>query len=156
MIAETVGMRIQAFVAFVVTSEQLDPVEIQRHLGMTADKTSRRASQLKDPPRPRFNVCRFQCSDSTLPITEQIEQVAARVKPISHAIRRLVEESDAGAKLSVVRYFNDPDGEEERIDQAGDLVKLAGQHQLLGWHLSAELLRLLIDTHAILDVDEYG
>lgn len=149
-------MRIRAIVAFVITSELLDPDEIQRRLGVTADETSRRASRLSDPPRPRFNVCRLRSSDATLPITDQIERVAARVRPIRHAVRQLVDDSDAAVTLSVVRYFDDPDGEEERIEQVGDLIKLSGQHQLLGWRLSADLLQLLVDTRAILDVDEYG
>jgi hypothetical protein len=96
------------------------------------------------------------CRNSALPITDQIEQVAARVGPIRHAVRKLVEEHEVHAFLSVVRYFNDPDGDEERIDHVGDLVKLTGRHQLLGWHLSDDVLELLRDTRAVLDVDEYG
>jgi hypothetical protein len=56
-----------------------------------------------------------------------------------------------------VRYFNDDDGEEESPQPEGtDLIRLPGQHQLLGWHLDRRVLKFLHHTGAELDVDEYG
>ncbi|WP_231948641.1 hypothetical protein [Jiangella alkaliphila] len=59
--------------------------------------------------------------------------------------------------LQVVRIFDHPDGEEEAVPPSVDgLTKLAGQHQLLGWHLDARTLDFLRTTRAELDVDEYA
>jgi hypothetical protein len=72
-------------------------------------------------------------------------------------IREVTTEESAGAVLQVVRYFDDPDGEEEELSPPdAELQKLSGQHQLLGWHLDREVLDFLMATGASLDVDEYG
>jgi hypothetical protein len=36
------------------------------------------------------------------------------------------------------------------------LQKLPGQHQLLGWHLDRDAVRLLARVGAEIDADEYG
>ena len=62
----------------------------------------------------------------------------------------------SGAGFQVVRYFEDPNGEEEVIRRVGNLESLTGQHQLLGWHLDKRLMDFLIRTGTELDADEYG
>jgi len=42
------------------------------------------------------------------------------------------------------------------IDVTNGLEKLAGQHQLLGWTLTAEVIDFFRDLGANLWVDEYG
>ena len=62
--------------------------------------------------------------------------------------------------LQVVRYLDDDQGEDEKLTEVTkdgrQLVKLSGQHQLLGWHLDRRALDFLQRTHAEVDVDEYG
>jgi hypothetical protein len=58
--------------------------------------------------------------------------------------------------MSVVRYFNDDEGEEEAFSAPNaPLQKLQGQHQLLGWNLGSRVLGFLVAVGADLDVDEY-
>ena len=74
---------------------------------------------------------------------------------------QLAGDGDVVARLSVVRYLDDEDGQPERIDtvemeDGTKLVKLGGQHQLLGWYLDAADLELLVSLNCSLDVDEYS
>jgi len=55
-----------------------------------------------------------------------------------------------------VRYFNDPDGEEENLASDGPFAKLPGQHQRLGFHIDLELMERLQSLQCELDFDEYG
>jgi hypothetical protein len=148
-------MRIRTVVAFEVTSRQINPGEIATRLGIPADKSCEKGSRSADPPVPRFSRYSLLSADTRQDITSQIEQVVVRVRPIGPAIRELVEAGEAKALLSVVRYFNDPDGEPEHVEQSGDLVKLAGQHQLLGFRLSGEILVFLQASLIEFDADEY-
>jgi sirohydrochlorin ferrochelatase len=60
---------------------------------------------------------------------------------------RLLERlEDYEAIIAEARGSGDPDG----------LVKLSGQHQLLGWHVSGDVLDFVREVHAEIDVDEYG
>jgi hypothetical protein len=60
------------------------------------------------------------------------------------------------AVLQIVRYLDDDNGDEEQLTGVGDLEKLSGQHQLLGWHLGRRVVQFLDEVDAELDVDEYG
>jgi hypothetical protein len=58
-----------------------------------------------------------------------------------------------------MRSFDDPDGVEEDSGPPGlpeHLVKLSGQHQLLGLHFGVDLMRRLVALNCLVDVDEYG
>jgi hypothetical protein len=60
-----------------------------------------------------------------------------------------------------VRNFDDESGEEEVLDPfvtpgGGIAEKVPGQHQLLGWILSAEQVAVLASMRATIDSDEYG
>lgn len=84
----------------------------------------------------------------------------ARVRPIASRISELVDEGDV-VSLSVVRYFDDEGGQPERIEtvemeDGTQLVRLGGQHQLLGWYLDAADLELLVSMKSSLEVDEYS
>lgn len=97
-------------------------------------------------------------------LDEMIAHLVDRVEPFSEAIGRLARELDQGrgddgscAVLQVVRYLDDEDGEEEDLRPPHQgFEKIAGQHQLLGWHLDRRVLQFLVATRAELDVDEYG
>lgn len=104
------------------------------------------------------------CREPGLTVDEMIDHLVDRLAPFSRAIGRLAEELNRGqgddgpcAVLQVVRYLDDEDGEEEALCPSHQgFEKIAGQHQLLGWHLDRRVLQFLISTRAELDVDEYG
>ena len=89
-------------------------------------------------------------------VEHQIADVMRRVIPCRDSIRGLVETGEGKAWLQIVRNFDAAGGEEEEITETGGLVKLGGQHQLLGWHMDIAIVRFLADIGADIDCDEYG
>ena len=87
-------------------------------------------------------------------VLDRIEGIADRIAQVVDLVR--TEGGASGAGFQVVRYFEDPNGEEEVIRRVGNLESLTGQHQLLGWHLDKRLMDFLIRTGTELDADEYG
>ncbi|HEY9413979.1 MAG TPA: DUF4279 domain-containing protein [Pseudonocardia sp.] len=144
-------------------SDYITAVEIAARLGMEADEVSVKASKRENPPLPRCHAWNVVCRDGGLTVDKQIDRVIDRLQPLTDQIAALAREIDESegecpaATLQVVRYSNDDDGEEENPQPDGtDLVRLPGQHQLLGWHLNSRGLEFLHRTGAELDVDEYG
>ncbi|MBQ0892879.1 DUF4279 domain-containing protein [Micromonospora sp. U56] len=156
-------MRVHQYVYFSLRSDYIPADEIAARLGTEADEIRVKASRRENPPAPRCHAWNVVCRDGGLTVDEQIDRVIDRLQPLTDQIAALAREIDASegecraATLQVVRYFNDDDGEEENPQPDGtDLVRLPGQHQLLGWHLDRRVLEFLHHTGAELDVDEYG
>jgi hypothetical protein len=151
-------MKIRQHAYFAISSEALKASEITRRVGLAPDQATLRASRMQDPPRPRFHIWEVRCDEPGLPVDAQIDRVIKRLLPVRAAVRDLVATvDDAAAWLQVVRYFDVEDGEEEKITVTPEgLVKLSGQHQLLGWHLDHDVLAFLVDVGAEFSADEYG
>lgn len=155
-------MKIRQHVSFVLESLKMTAAEIEWSVGLAADDIGVRGSRTAVPPRPVHHRWEVRCDEPGLGIDAQAEQVIARLEPHRAAIRDLVDESnDVASALVAVRYLNVDlavaEGEEEELTITSDgLVKLPGQHQLLGWGLDASALRFLVDVRAELVFDEYG
>ncbi|WP_354481358.1 DUF4279 domain-containing protein [Leifsonia sp. 563] len=154
-------VRIRQYVYFRLFSETVTADAITEALGLDPDRVSVRGSRRVDPPRPVTHSWQLRCGEPGLRVDEQVERVVRRLQPIDARIRELVATADVEAVLQIVRNFDAEDGEREILDvsvsPAGDtLTKLAGQHQLLGWHLDARTLAFLSNIGAELDCDEYG
>jgi Domain of unknown function (DUF4279) len=149
-------MKISQYVYFALKSETILPSELARRVGFPGDREAARGTRTADPPRPVLNTWEIRCEERGLTVTEQVERVISRVMPRLAAIRQLIDDGEVMAVLQIVRYLDDQDGEEEQITRVGDLEKLGGQHQLLGWHLDRSVVRFLDQVDAGLDVDEYG
>jgi hypothetical protein len=154
-------VRIKQYAYFVVRSEEIAGEVIAERIGLPGDRIRVRGSRVSQPPRPAFHTWEVVCDAPGLRVDAQIQQVFSRVGPYQSAIRKIVANDRCGATLQVVRYLGawlaDNEGEEEELTvEENDLDKLPGQHQLLGWHLDADVLAFLVDVGAQLDVDEYG
>ena len=133
-------MKIKQYVYFALWSDVLTPEEMTERLGLQPDRALHRGSKKADPPRPIEHKWEVRSEGSGLTITEHVARLMPRLEPIRPNIRQLVGEGQAKAVLQLVRYFGFEDGEEEEITETPEgLVKLSGQHQLLGWHLDREL-----------------
>lgn len=155
------GVRIRQFVGFSLSSAVLSPEEITAELGLEPDRCLVRGSKRSDPPVPVGHVWEVRCDERGLRIDEQADRVFRRIRPHADSIRELIATSPVGAVLSICRDFEADDGEEELLAEVagpdGDtLTKLAGQHQLLGWHLDVAFLAFLVTVGADIDCDEYG
>ena len=95
--------------------------------------------------------------DRLVPHANNIAALAAALRTADG----LVPGSRDAAQLSVARWFNIGDGEEEddglvTLDDARVIERAGGQHQLLGWCLDRRTLEFLHAVGAELNVDEYG
>ncbi len=150
-------MKIKQYVYFGISSETLTAEAIAERIELQPDKTMVRGSRTQDPPRPARHKWQLGSYEPGGDISDHVSRVLARVKPARDAIRALVGEGEVQAWLQFVRNFGTDDGEEEIIDETPEgLVKLSGQHQLLGWHLHRDVLAFLHDVGAEIDADEYG
>lgn len=75
-------------------------------------------------------------------VDDQLAKVLGRIRPVTDSIRRLIATGAVSAALQVVRDFAADDGEAEQhtpvvTDSGVVLHALPGQHQLLGWHITA-------------------
>ena len=150
-------MKIKQYVYFGISSEVLTAEAMAGRIGLAPDRTMVRGSRTENPPRPVRHKWEIGSYERGLDISAHVAVVLARLEPARDQIRALVREGDVQAWLQFVRSFDAPDGEEEVIDETPEgLVKLSGQHQLLGWHLHSDALGFLHDVGAEIDADEYG
>ena len=157
-----VFVRIKQYVYFALKSEHVTAATMADQIGLAADEVSVRGSTIAGPrPKPFVHSWKIVCDTPGLTVDEQVDRVIERLGPYRSAIREVVGGiDDAKAVLQVVRYFGawlaDDEGEEEELTVVGNLEKLPGQHQLLGWHLRREVMEFLLDVNAEMNFDEYG
>lgn len=150
-------MRIRQYSYFALRSETVSAVEIARRVGLQPDRTKTRGSQERDPPRPKHHSWEIVCDQTGMSVDDQIARILDRLRSRRDAIRELAEGSECAGTLQVVRYFHDDQGEEEELpSHPRGVVRLPGQHQLLGWHLARSVMEFLLYVGAELDIDEYG
>jgi hypothetical protein len=149
-------MKIAQYVYFGIRSDTLITEEIALYVGLAPDSSRVRGSRSTDPSRPAHHVWAVECRGQGMDVEHQIADVMRRVIPCRDSIRGLVETGEGKAWLQIVRNFDAAGGEEEEITETGGLVKLGGQHQLLGWHMDIAIVRFLADIGADIDCDEYG
>jgi hypothetical protein len=151
-------MRIRQYASLSLSSSVLSADEITRRLGVEPDEVMVMASKRETPPTPAAH--HWMVKTNSGPVDEMTAELIARIRPVASDIRDLVSSSVVSAVIQVVRYFNDDAGDEEQFGEVkvdGQLLeKLLGQHQLLGFHLDAEVLGFLSETGIELDLDEYG
>jgi len=149
-------MRIAQYVYFGIRSDTVTPQKVTAALLVEPDESWIRGE--KDPDRviPRHHGWYVRCDLPGLCVDDQFAAVMQRMTPALPALDRLLDDQpDITTVVRVVRKFGE--GEEEEVSDPDDrLQKLAGQHQLLGWHLDRAALDFIQRTRAELDVDEYG
>ncbi len=154
-------LRIRQYVYFALKSETMPAAAITAHLDVEPDCVGVRGARRSVPPVPVCHSWTIECRQPGLAVDEQAAQVLSRIRPIADAIRALTVSGEVSAVLQVVRDFDNDQGEPGNYDPVTTddgrvLQRLAGQHHLLGWHLTGDDLALLASVAATLDVDEYG
>ncbi|PZF86781.1 DUF4279 domain-containing protein [Micromonospora deserti] len=156
-------MIISQYAYFALSSDRVSAAEITARLGIEPDEIVVRGSRLASPARPASHRWKITCREPGLMVDEPINRIVDRLFGHAERIGELAAELDnidggpGASVLQVVRVFEHPDGEEEDLTGPVEgLEKVAGQHQLLGWHVDARVLEFLRLTRAELDVDEYA
>jgi len=146
---------------FALRDEKTTAAEVTGYLGIEPDEVRVRASTQVFPPRPSSHSWAVVSRTENVALDVHISRVLDRVAPAAGHVRRLVDDRGVEARLVIVRYFSDDDGDDEEFDASitpgGDLLEhLPGQHQQLGWFLPVETLTLLASMRASIWADEYG
>jgi Domain of unknown function (DUF4279) len=154
------AMRIRQYAHFIVESETLSPEQITAIL-LIEPSVSRRGSRSTDPHIPRFNIWNYKARGEGR-VDDLVTELVDFFEPLADRLQMLANEG-LSIGISVMRSFDDSLGVEEDFsmltgpsDLPEHLVKLPGQHQLLGLHLDVELMRRLVALNCLLDVDESG
>jgi hypothetical protein len=136
-------------------------------IGIKPDSISVRAARIPEMDLPRRHRWNVECREPGLTVDEQIMRIVTRVRAKLPKIANLItelerEDPPGGAVLQVVRYINaNEDGVEGHrkdvsSDGWSDSEELSSQSDLLGWHISQDVMEFLRIIRADLDVDEYG
>ena len=125
-------------------------------LGLEPDEVMVRGSRTADPPRPVSHAWTLICDTPGVQAGDQVAHILDRLAPHATALEALTTElhrtSTGSAILQIVRYFDT-----DEHDALGTVRQksLADSHQLLGWHLDADVIAFVHRTRAAIDVDEY-
>jgi Domain of unknown function (DUF4279) len=154
-------VRISQYVYFDLSSHTVTAETITSRLGIQPDQTLIRGSRRAEPPIPTRHHWSVHCRERGLCVDDQITVILDRVEPVRAKILDVISGGEVFARLQIVRNFDDESGEEEVLDSfvtpgGGIAEKVPGQHQLLGWILSAEQVAVLASMRATIDSDEYG
>ncbi len=150
-------LSIRQYSYIAIFSKILTSQEIEDRLKLKADIHEQwgKGRLRIDPSYQLTNVWKLIAQENSR-VDDQIRAIVKRIMPATLQIQDLVSTSVVEVNLQIVRHFNDANGAKEIVEEDGDMVKLTGQHQLLGWHLDAETLAFLTSIKAEIDVDEYN
>jgi Domain of unknown function (DUF4279) len=155
-------MRIRQYAHFIVESETLSPEQITAILLIEPTSVSRRGSRSTEPHIPRFNIWNYKARGEGR-VDDLVTELVDFFEPLADRLQMLLANEGLSIGISVMRSFDDSLGVEEDFsmltgpsDLPEHLVKLPGQHQLLGLHLNVDLMRRLVALNCLVDVDEYG
>lgn len=156
------NLKIKQYTYFALHSASLSCDEIEVQVGIVADehKTFGEEEHSQDSSQQIIHSWQLICYDN-IPVDKQIDSLVERLKPAQTALQKLAGTDDVVAVMQVVRYLDDDEGEDEIIETYndpvhGELTKLSGQHQLLGWELEPQTIAFLAGINASLSVDEYN
>lgn len=154
---EGAALRILQYSYFALRSESISAEGIAAQLHMQPDEAINRGPRSGPHSYPRRHHVWRIVERTAEPVDEQLRRIVGRLNPIRNELIAFVRDEPVEATMQVVRYFNDPDGEEDDAPATGadGLTRLGGQHQLLGWNLDSAVLAFLRSVSADLDVDEY-
>jgi Domain of unknown function (DUF4279) len=151
-------MKIHQYAHLDIGSDVYDPDQITLRLGPEPTSVSWRGCRSNEPMIPKSNVWRFRASAIDR-IDDLLTELIGALESVSGRLASLTAGDASWVGVSIMRSFDDRQGVEEELTPAGapiGLVKLPGQHQLLGFHLDVALLARFVSLGCSLDFDEYG
>ncbi len=135
-----VPWKVEQYCYFWIARTQATAAEITELLGLEPDRITIRGSRRTQPePVPSAHRWEVVCKRHAR-IDEQATEVLSRVAPVADQVRSLTDRVDTDAGLTMVRYFDDPEG----------------GYGAMSWGLDIEQIALLAHMGASLDADEYA
>ena len=151
-------MRIHQYAHFHIGSDVLTPDQITATLLIEPTSVSWQGSRSTEPLVPRTNRWQYKATGAGL-VDDLVRELLGVFEPLRAPLQELTANGACSIEIRFMRSFGDPDGVEEDeglTDLPGNLVRLEGQHQLLGFHLDTNLMARLVELGCALDFDEYG
>ena len=150
-------MKIYQYADFLVKSVSVSADDVTAALGVKPTRVWVRGERSVEPVRPQTHGWSLRATGGGV-VDELVLELLDRIEPAAGKFAQLTSGGEATATISFMRSFGDDDGVEEDAgpELPGNLVRMSGQHQLLGFHLDVDLMRRLVALDCSLDFDEYG
>ena len=154
-------MKVRQYVYLGIESDGVDPGVISERLGLMPDDVKLQGSKHQGPPPiPRCHIWRLNSGAGTDdPLDDHFAALRVRLGDTARRLRDLQETEEVTAVIQVVRSF-EPGPEDRNINEpgrvVGDLERLGGQHPLVGFDITPELVSYAAEAGIGFDFDEYG
>jgi Domain of unknown function (DUF4279) len=152
-------VKIQQHAEAIVGSDVFTPDQITAALAVSPTSVSWKGTRSTQPMIPITNMWRFRAA-GTGRVDDLILGLVGMLESVRAPLVKLTDNDASWVAISVMRRFGDATiGVEEDLSPSGvpdGLIKLRGQHQLLGCHLDISLMARLTSLGCSVDFDEYG
>lgn len=154
-------MKVRQYVYLGIRSDGVDPGVISERLGLMPDEVKLRGSKHQGPPPvPRTHLWRLNSGASQeSPLDDHFESLRVRLGDTADRLRNLQETEDVSAVIQVVRSYG-LGPEDRHISEPGRYrevyERLRGQHPLVGFDISPDLVSYAARAGIGFDFDEYG
>ncbi|MEO0494389.1 MAG: DUF4279 domain-containing protein [Actinomycetota bacterium] len=151
-------MKIRQYAHFDIASDLYDPDAITAALLIEPTTVSWKESKSTEPPIPRSHLWQYRATGDGC-VDDLVRELLGVFLPLRSSIEGLTADGACRVEIRFMRSFGDSEGEEEDEgpdDLPDNLVRIPGQHQLLGFHLDTGLMAQLVSLGCSLDFDEYG
>jgi len=148
-------VKIYQHAEFKVRSVSISADAITAALRIEPTRVWVRGERSSEPVLPQTHGWLLRASGSGL-LDELVLELLDQIEPVAAQLSQLTSGGEATATISILRKLGFDDGVEENEGRLGNMVRLPGQHQLLGFHLDVDMMRRLVDLNCPVDFDEYG
>jgi hypothetical protein len=154
-------VKVRQYVYHGIKSDGVDPGVISERLGLLPDEVKLMGSKHQGPPpTPRCHLWRLNSGAATdEPLDDHFAALRARLGDSASRLRNLQETDEVTAVIQVVRSF-EPGPEDRHTSEpgrfVGDIERLGGQHPLVGFDISHDLVSYAAEAGIGFDFDEYS
>jgi Domain of unknown function (DUF4279) len=154
-------VKVRQYADLILKSKVVEPAVISERMGLVPDEVKPMGSRLSGPPmRPAVHIWKLRSGvPDNLPLTDHFTSLLAKLGGSVEHLRDLLADGQVVGCIQVVRHFEPGPEDPEIIEprrQVGDLVRLGGQHPLVGFEIEPALVVFAATAGLGFDFDEYG
>jgi Domain of unknown function (DUF4279) len=109
-------MKIRQHAHLVIGSEVLNPDQITASLLLEPDRVAWQGSRSTEPLIPRCNLWQLRARGNGT-VDELVQELVDRIEALATQPKALTDDGVTWVEISLMRSFDDPDGENERFDR---------------------------------------
>jgi Domain of unknown function (DUF4279) len=155
-------VKVRQHADLILTSKVVEPSVISERIGLVPDEVRLMGSRHSDPPamRPAAHIWELRSGlPDGVPLSDHFTSLLAKVDGSAERLRALLADGRVAGCIQVARHFEPGPEDPEIIEpgrQVGDLVRLGGQHPLVGFEIEPALVAFAAAAGLGFDFDEYG